>query len=346
MAMWSIGGKILDVYDDVGLKQLAASPYFEKVGSLQMGDPDKLSGVDDRSFGVVFITKKGEFVRKFPLNDSTNIALSNVYFEMNHAKLPPEAKVAAATQINQASKLAGYKPLPAVEKYAAAESVEGSHYIRLAKISGDAGQSIDFFKQLHDEYVEKRSNYSREDKVALAQAMAPAADKYGFEVHEDLKPFLIKDPAIDKEALFAQIALRKELTKQAQEAGPLLNDLLKKQADFEPKEMVRLLETFDRQFELYPRWTRDLEPNLVLMEKEAYHSIPIRGGLSMSFSDSELKSWVAGNDELLQKMFGKELAEKIKGDPAGQIWCLPSASRDFIGARIENARDNSPAAAK
>lgn len=346
MAMWSIGGKVLDVYDDIGLKQLAASPYFEKVGSLQMGDPEKLPGIDDRNFGVIFITKAGEFVRKFPINDSTNTVLSNIYFEMNHGKLPPEAKVAAATQIKQATKLAGYKPLPAVEKYAAEDSVEGSHYIHLSKVSGDAGKSIDFFKQLHDEYIENRSNYTREDKIALAKAMAPAAEKYGFEVHEDLKPFLIKDPVIDKEALFTQIALRKELTKQAQEAAPLLKELLTKQADFEPKEMVRLLETFDKQFELYPRWTRGLEPNLVLTEKVAYHSMPIRGGSSMSFSDTELKSWASGNGDLLQKMFGKELAEKIQGDPAGQIWCLPTASREFIGARIEHARDNSPAPAK
>ncbi|MFQ5553669.1 MAG: hypothetical protein ACE5EW_08165, partial [Thermoplasmata archaeon] len=140
MAMYSIGGKILDVFDDIGLKQLASTPYLEKVGKLQMGDPSKLAQVDDRGFGVVFITKTGEFVRKYPVNDFTNTVLSNIYFEMNHGKLPPEAQVAAATQIKEASRLFGFEPSEAVTKYAADDSVEGHHYVHLSKVSGDAGR--------------------------------------------------------------------------------------------------------------------------------------------------------------------------------------------------------------
>ncbi len=342
--MWTIGGKILDVYDDVGLKLLAGSPYLEKVGSLPMGDPSDLPDLEDRQFGVIFITKTGETVRKFPLNDMTNTVLSNVYFELTHDKMPPEAKVAAATQIRDASKLAGITVTPAVEKYAADVSVEGDHFVYLTKVQAQHPKTIDFFKQMSDEYVANREKYGRAEKIELAQAMAGIADQYGLEVHDDLKSFVIKDAVIDKEAFDAQCAYRKKLLQHHEEVAPLINELMDKQASFEPKETVKLLETFDRQFGLEEHWNRGLEPNLILQEKVAYHSIASPIGGSMNFSENEIKAWVAGNGELLKQMFGQEGAEKLQNDPMS-VWSLPAASRDFLTARMEHAKDNTPVSA-
>lgn len=342
---YSLGGRTIDFFDDPGLKLLAGSAYLEKVASLPVGDPESIVDLDDRQFGVIFLTKKGEAIRKYPLNDLTNAVLSNVYFDLAHQQLPPEAKVAAATRIKAACGLMGVDCTPAVEKYAAEELPEGRHYVHLHKISAAAGQPIDLLKQLHDAYVENRDKYGRDERIELAQAMKLAGLRFGFDVHPDLKPFAIADPVIDKEALFSQCALRKNLTQGEASAIGLMDEFLDKFAEFDPKETVKLLETFDRQFGLEAHWARGLEPHGILMEKVASHAIPLSMGKSLSLTDAEIKTWVGSNGDLVSKMFGKDLADRVKTDPMA-IWSLPSASRDFVVARIEHARENTPVEAK
>jgi hypothetical protein len=342
--MISIGGKIIDVFDDPGLRLLASSPYFEKVGSLELGDPSKLGDLEDRQFGVVFLTKKGETIRKYPLNDFTNTALSNVYFEMTADKLPPEAKVAAATQIKAASEVFGFSPLPLVERFAAEESAAGRNYVSLEKVASRAVQPFDSFKSLHDAYADNRDGYTRSDRIELAQAMAGAGEKFGFDLHEDLKPFAIKNAEVSEEAFFSQCALRKQLLQEKAAGLHLMDEMLEKHASFDAAETIRLLETFDKQFGLTEYWERGLEPHLVLREKVAMHDISVPSG-TVRLSDDEVKSWAASNGGTLQKMFGKELADKIAKDPSC-LWSLPEASRGFLTAHIESSRDNSPSAAK
>lgn len=340
---YSLGGRTYDFLDDLGFKLLAGSPYFEKVAHLPIGDPSAIPGLEDSQFGVVFLTKKGETIRKYPVNDLPNTVLANVYFEMTHEKLPPEAKVAAATKIKEASGLFGMKPLPAVEKFAADATLE-SNYISLDKVAESTAGSEDILGHLHEEYVANRERYSRDERKKLAAAMAPAAEKFGFEVHEDLRPFALKDPVVDQEALFMQCAHRKRLLPDHPEAMGLLDELIEKRATFEPKEVVQLLETFDRQFGLEGRWERDLEPYGVLMEKVAMSVYPV-DPCGDGFSTQEVKDFVASNGELLEKMFGKDFAAKVKKDPEA-IWRLPGASRRFVKARIEQARDNATSEAK
>jgi hypothetical protein len=337
--MFSLGGKILDLYDDPSLQVLSKSPHFEKVASLPIGDPAKLADLEDRNFGVVFIAKNGEVIRKYPVHDFAHTVLANVYFDLTADKLPPEAKIAAASQIKRASVQFGVKPLPSVEKLAA-ETEEGRNYVRLDRIKVADYARVDVLGQLRDSYEENRDKYGREEKRDLAKAMKTA----GVELPSDLKPFAIENASIDKEALFSQCAARKRLTPEQPEAALLMDEFLAKHAQFDPAETVKLLETFDRQFGLDQYWTRGLEPNTILMEKKATHQIPLRG-IGRSFSEDELKTFVSSNGELIEKMFGKELADKVKLDPK-EIWSLPNASREFVAARMEHARDNTPAKAE
>lgn len=338
---FSLGGKTFDVTDDVGFRLLAGSPYFDKVAHLPLSDPDQLSSLEDDQFGVVFLTKRGEAVRKYPLNDQTNTILSNVYFDLTHEKLPPEAKVAAATKIKEASELFGVKPLHAVRKYAA-ESCEGN-YVRLDKVAATSEVTFDGLRELHEAYVAHRDQYTREDRQKLASSMVPAAAQFGFDLHDDIKPFAVKTAEVDAEALFSQCALRKQLVQDRPEASRLLDEFVEKHASFDARETVKLLETFDRQYGLDGYWTRGLEPNLILSEKKAVHDVGLAKG-TLQLTSDEIKAFAESNDELFRKMFGPELADKVKSDP-GAMWSLPTASRDFLAARIEHARDNSPSKA-
>lgn len=342
---WSIGGKTLDVFDDVNLTLLASSGKLEKVASLQMGNPADLAGLEDRQFGLVFITKNAGVIRKYPLNDRTNVVLSDLYFDMTHDRLPPEAKVAAATQIKEACELWGLSCSPATVKYAVAEAVPGHNYVRLGAVAEKTAGPIELFEQLRDSYTENRHLYGRDDKVKLARTMAKGGEKVASLIPDDLKCFAVKDPAIDKEAFLAQCGQRKSLLQGQGDALGLMSEFMAKHAQFQPLETVTLLEHFDRQFGLDRYWDRGLEPNLILQEKVAYHEIVSARGVE-SLSEDELKEWVSGNGDLLKKMFGKELAEKFAKNPRSTIWELPEASRCFLSARIEYARDNTPVQAQ
>lgn len=343
---YSLGGRVIDLMDDPGLKLLGNSPYFEKVASLPVGDPAKLASLDDRHFGVIFLTKSGGAIRKYPLNDLTNTVLSNVYFDLAHSQLPVEAKVAAATRIKQACDLFGVGCTAAVEKFAAEELPEGRHYVQLDKVASSSGRSVDLFKQLNDSYVENRDKYGRAEKIELAMAMKEAGARFGFEVHDDLKSYALTNPAVDQEALYGQCSLRKHLTAHEPKAAGLMDEFLEKHADFDPKETVKLLETFDKQFGLDGYWSRGLDPYRVLAEKVAYHNVPLRpGSPTQQFTEDEVKGWVSSNGDLVSKMFGKDLGERIKADPMS-VWNLPTASREFIAARIEHAREDTPVEAK
>lgn len=344
---WSTGGRILDLYDDVNLGLLAKSAFFEKVASLELGDPSTLERLEDRQFGVCFITKTGSVIRKYPIHDHTHTVLANAYFEMTHAQLPPEAKVAAATQIKAASELFGVAPTAAVAELAVAGAGEGKFYVHLGRLNKQAGRldvtNLNLFEQLQDVYEANKDRYSRQEKLALAQAMGPIAEKYSLEIPADLKPFLVKNPCIDKEAFFSQIALRKQLVQDRKEAQHLLGEFMQKHAQFDAPETVKLLETFDKEFGLDAYWTRGLEPNQILGEKVAFHNAPVMG-IGCRITPEDLKNFMAANGELVKKMFGKDLADRLVADP-GALWDLPEESRKFIAARIEHGRENTPVAA-
>lgn len=340
-AMWSIGGRIVDIYDDPGLKTLASSRYFGKVANLSMDDPSKISGLDDRQFGVVFITKQGEAIRKYPLHDLTNTVLSNVYFDLSGDRLPPEAKVVAATQIKEACSIFSVQPTPAVEKYAADGSFEGRNYIRMDSVREADKGSPDLLTHLTDEYVANRDKYTRQDRMDLAAAMAPMAEKFAFEMPADLKPFVLKDPVVDDESFFQQCSLRKQALAGDGNATRLLDEFFEKRATFDAKETIKLLETFDREYLLDRHWEKGLEPYSILAEKVAWHDVPIRNDFSR-VKDEDFKRFVGSNDTLIRGMFGDDLADKVKKDPSS-IWNLPSASQKFIAARIEQMDDKYPA---
>ena len=342
--MYSIGGKVVDIYDDVGLKKLAESGYLTKVGTLSIDDPSKIEELSDDKFGVVFMTKKGEFIRKFPTHDFSHAVLANVYFEITHDRLPPEAKVAAATNIKCACELFKMKPLPAVEKYALDPPKPGAKYIQIEKIATRIPEPIRLFEDLNQAYEDNRDRYSREEKRKLAEAMAPVAEKYSFDIPIDLKPFLIKDAAVDELALFAQCAVRKNLVQDKPEAMELMDEMIEKRASFEPGDAVVLLETFDKKYNLDRYWERGLEPNTILMEKTARHTAFIKNRWHVN--ENEIADFTSKHGELLEKMFGKDMADKMRKDPKGEYYALPTASRNFLAARMEQERENAITKAK
>lgn len=325
--MNSIGGLVLDIYDDVNFHVLRESGQIEKVGSLEISDPAKLEDLEDRKFGVVFITKQGSMVRKYPVHDYQHTVLANLYFDQTNEKVSHEARVKAATQIKNASYLFGVKPFESVSKYAADGFAEGNNYVQLRGGRMEKTASPAVISHLLEEYEAHREEYPREEKVALAKEMEKAASRFGFEVPEDLRLYTVKEPEINKEALLQQCALRKDLVASRPEANGLMDEFISKSAEFEPDEAVKLMETFDKEFGLDQYWGRGLEPMGILQEKTA--------ALPSGLSSKETAQFMLENGPMLKTMFGEELLERIQRDPM-QINCLPAGAKKFIRGMMDH----------
>jgi len=98
--MFSIAGRVLDVYDDIPKKLLQAN--LEKVGSLHLDPPDKVAALTDDQFAGIFLTKTGRAVRKYPVHTPDATVLSQLYFENVADELPKEACDIVSSNISAA----------------------------------------------------------------------------------------------------------------------------------------------------------------------------------------------------------------------------------------------------
>lgn len=329
---FTLGGKVIDFYDDVYMEQFRKLGVIEKIADCQVLDPKALSRLPDSKFAVVFMTKAGECVRKFPLHDYGHTVLACHYFEENCKKLPTEAKVASATMIKRACEAFDVEPMPSVEKFAA-KGLSGN-VVDLRKLSENRslGKLGHTYETLVEDFRSHRESYPRQERIKLAQSIGKVASKLGKDVPSELTKFAFRDPVVDEERFHSQCALRKELLADNSESKKLLDEFLEKSAEFSPREVVRLLETFDKEHGFDAHWDRGLDPYEVLAEKQAGETVSLGGA---DFQKSDLGDYVAANKELLSKMFDTAQVEKLAADPSA-LEELPSRAQGLIRASVEN----------
>lgn len=93
----------VDFYDDTGFNQLAKFVKEYKLAkwlkTATLLTPSELAAFPDSDFALVILTKNGNKVRKYPVNDKAHTALSTIYFYLNKDTLPAEAQAIAAHQL-------------------------------------------------------------------------------------------------------------------------------------------------------------------------------------------------------------------------------------------------------
>ena len=117
--MYRLAGKVIDVYDDLKMDHLKEN--LSKVGSLKLAPVDQVMKLPNEQFALVFLTKTGRAIRKYPVHDADSTVISNLYFEKMASKLPPEARAVAATFLKKASEKYKLSPSKTLEKQAVGE---------------------------------------------------------------------------------------------------------------------------------------------------------------------------------------------------------------------------------
>lgn len=331
--MTSIGGKIIDFYDDIYMDQFRKMGVIEKIADCQVLGPKELSSLPDSMFGVVFVTKTGQHVRKFPIHDEGHTVLASSYFEQNHRKLPAEAKVASATMIKKACEIFCVEPSESINKFAA--DAVGGNYVDLRQVveAQPISKVAHTYDTLLEEYRDNATDYPREEKIRLARSMSKVAKRLGKSVPEDLRKFAHSKPSVDSDLFHQQCAARKELLGDDFNSKHVLDEFIEKQADFTPSETIRLLETFDKENGLDKYWDRHLDPYEILVEKVASHDLVYLEG--KDFAKSDVASYISANKSLLRKMFDRQQLSTLSKDPAS-VGNLPSKARQMMRVRIEN----------
>jgi hypothetical protein len=105
----SLAGLSLDFIDDPGIiRDVSIPDHIKKVASstraITSRDFDTMSESD---FGVVFLTKHGHHIPKYPIHDKFHTWAAIVAFDKTAMKLPPAARSIAATFIKRACELHG-----------------------------------------------------------------------------------------------------------------------------------------------------------------------------------------------------------------------------------------------
>lgn len=103
----SIGGLILDFYDDIYLDDMKVINKVAEVPALvteaEVTPSDKLPAFGDKDFALIILTKDGRKVRKYMVTDPSNTWLSVRYFIVNKDKLPYDCQVIAAKNLKAAA---------------------------------------------------------------------------------------------------------------------------------------------------------------------------------------------------------------------------------------------------
>ena len=100
----SLSAQVLDFYDDLdrSLMSKLAMPDEVRTVEFDLLSFEKCAALSDTNFGLVVLTKQGNKIRKFPVNDPGNACLSARYFDVTHEKLAMPARFVAAKFIKEA----------------------------------------------------------------------------------------------------------------------------------------------------------------------------------------------------------------------------------------------------
>ncbi|MEN6550226.1 MAG: hypothetical protein ABFE07_29630 [Armatimonadia bacterium] len=129
--MFRLAGRIVDVYDDVKMQVLQEN--LAKIGSLEFAPVDEVMKLPHDKFALVFLTKTGRAVPKYPVHTADATALSTLYFEKLGHRLPAEAQRVAAAFLKKAAEQFKLPAPKGLEKLSGAEVT--SNVVDVRKLS-------------------------------------------------------------------------------------------------------------------------------------------------------------------------------------------------------------------
>lgn len=355
----SLCNQVLDVADDINkelLKQIMAEATPpDMVKTAQVATRDVQEKFTRSDFALIAITKEGNELRKFPINDAANTWLSMQYFLKTSSKLPGAASRLAANNLKIACDKFGIKSHSAIEDMPIQRSTvyhEGADIAKIAsRIAVETVKQDDSkhfyaldqrYPMANAEFVKKAGQYF----VTHEKEFSDPAQRHEFannvlERAKELQVALEQKEVLEKYAgaefgdiLETQIRMRHDLL----QARPDMDEALTKVASYKkelvPLDFAKLLHTFDKKASLDKYYGGYLA--------DAYKSTfetrftKVASGYSWesadgsSISEKELTKTFEDKYDTVKGYFGSTVAEQLKKHGCQIFASLPKDAKEVI----------------
>ena len=342
--MYRVAGKVLDVYDDLKLSLLQEN--LAKVGSLKLDPVDQIMKLPSDKFALVFLTKTGKALRKYPIHSADATAVSNLYFEKMAHKLPPEARAVAATFLKKASEGFKLSPSKTLEKHATGEFT--SNVVDVRKCSDNELTSKPRHLALGEDYpidtqmqVKTAMSYFDENvrlfepryRHLFANAVIKRAAEIGVGIE---KTSSLHKYAGEKYGNLIESAYHERLHALAgdSQAQKALKHLFEKRGSFTPDKFAEALEKLDKATHVDRYWDRALgvrDPY-----RSTFEGIKIASAIKVgnqSVDPAKIQK-LAGSDAL-KRAFDATFCERFSEAPVEIFQSLPRPEQAVILSMIE-----------
>ena len=345
--MYRLAGKILDVYDDLKMDHLKDN--LSKVGSLKLAPVDQIMKLPNDQFALVFLTKTGRAIRKYPVHDSDSTSISNLYFDKMASKLPPEARAVAATFLKKASEKFKLSPSKTLEKQAV--GVINSNIIDVTKCSEEQIEVKSKHNALGSDYpidtpgqIKTAMEYFDENaplfkpahRHQFANAVVTRASELGVPVPQRSQ---ITKYAGSKFGNLLDSAYheRMNLVVQDHQASKALKHLFEKRASIGPDQFASTLEKFDITMGLDRYWDRG---SLGIRDpfRSTFENIKMASVLKVAGKTVDpTKIQKLAGSEALKRNFGEDFCQKFSEAPVEIFQSLPRPDQVAILGLIGEA---------
>lgn len=341
---------ILDQYDDGGafLRESLVTYGAGTVPKALRGGVDMAkvgSGVDG-DYAVTIHTDGGK-LRRYPVVDRANTAMSAMYFAEYGHQLPADVQKTAAVVLRDRLSVHGLAVPQVVESCAEGQS--------MSKTAGAVDSAFRGFQDMVDIAEESASleglfGIGSNSEVSIVQDHFDGFTPTGrrrlmFQVKEagvsmdqfpgDMLEYLRDEvgPGIG-----AAVSMRRRLVVDEEGAQAALDSFMAKTASASAEELISELQQFDQDHNLCHRYYRVI-PDPVQsvcggpLEKTASSAVDIGGS---SYTDDGIVSWLdSGGKAQLAEAFSDEMAEQMGKAPTTVLASLPTTHQRAI-ARMMN----------
>jgi len=350
--MWTIGGKRLDLYDDLSGELIKG--HIQKLGSIKVSSREELEKAKDTDFALSVLTKTGALVRKFPCTTAGDTLASMWYFEKTSSKLPDVYKQTAATFLKKASQKFNLI-VPDCVMDNARNSIKSNEineveapmvFSKTAGIQPDTDFALitrnDERRYPIDtpENTEKAAEYFEEYykhfepayRAKMASAICVKANAFDIDVSK-MHNLNAYNPTVYSNAIKVASIQRKEALPGDADSHRVLDQLMEKRASLKPIAFAEALERFDKMNGLDAYWDRGItDPYRVTFQH-------IKVATSVNFDGKaitlEKLAALASNKDVLQKHFDSNFISAFEKDAMAVFSSLPYPDKRLLVSLID-----------
>jgi len=347
---------ILDIFDDVNLKESlvkVASKLPQDLRNEHLPDVNERDSLPDSDFALSLFTKSANKINRFPVNSKINTALSNIYFDLNHSKLPLGAVKVAASLIKKACDKYGLQPAYSVKK-ASLENITSncflenpleetgtvfqekkasSHFALNNRYSLESSDDIKKACTYFDKYAYQ---FNFEDRQEFAKNTYQRSKEMGIDTGKEISKYASAHYG-DDYSFSTAISLRKSLLSDDSPLKDHFSKLASYKIKASPEVITKVLYELDKEAGFTKYYDSYLKNPCEAVSGLYKKATMVYNKNDIYMTEDDLKGLAAKKEKILKEYFGETLVKGLqsKSDGVEAFKALPEDTKDII-ARIWN----------